>query len=84
MTGPDPKKPPPGFIDIAEDLLHDIEKHDAEVCPGEETIEDRALASRMRKQGCSEEEIFARFGYSPTPIPPRVRPKAPRFESDTD
>lgn len=81
MNGSEPKKP--GYIDIAEDLLHEIEKQDAERRPGEETIEDRALASRMRKKGCSEEEVVARFGYSPTPIPPRVRPKAPRFESDT-
>jgi hypothetical protein len=64
------------YIDISADLLHDIERKDADVRTGTETMEVRAIATMLRRNGYSEPEIVAKFGYSPEPLPPRVRRNA--------
>jgi hypothetical protein len=38
------------YIDISEDLLHDLEEHDRRGQPGDEIIQDRAIASRIRQE----------------------------------
>jgi hypothetical protein len=64
------------YVDISTDLLHDLEERDARRRPDEESIEIRAIAGMLRKEGWTEDRIVERFGYSPTPIPPRVRKEA--------
>jgi hypothetical protein len=46
------------YIDISEDLLHDFEKHDRRRQPGDEIIEDWAIASRMRQEAPRFESDF--------------------------
>ncbi|UEM20860.1 hypothetical protein JL100_027960 [Skermanella mucosa] len=69
-------------IDISEDLLHDFEEHDCRKQPGDQIIEDWALADLVRQRGCAEKEIIEMFEYSPTRIPPWKRPEVPLCESD--
>lgn len=64
-------------------MLSYIEERDTLIGPVEEPIDDRAVASRMRKRGHTEAEIVELLGYSPSPILPRIRPAPPRGRCDT-
>ena len=57
-----------GYVDISTDLLRDIEVQDAQPLD-QDNAEDRAIAGMLRRTGHTEEQIVARFGYSPTPFP---------------
>lgn len=49
----------------AEDLLHDIERHDAERTRVGWSRSDRGSAAVMRRIGLSDDEIVERLGYNP-------------------
>ncbi|WP_158933221.1 hypothetical protein [Acidisphaera sp. S103] len=52
------------MIDGAEDLLHDIERHDTRRKRVGWTRSDRGSAAVMRRIGLSDEEIVERLGYN--------------------
>jgi hypothetical protein len=53
--------------DAAEEVVQDFVKWDRNR-PIRDSIEDRTGAELMRREGCSDQEIIARYGYVPTPI----------------
>ncbi len=53
------------MIDGAEDLLHDIMRHDAERARAGRSRSDRGSAAVMRRIGLSDDEIVERLGYNP-------------------
>ena len=58
----------PRMIDIAEDLMHDIERADADLTPSRVETRNRITASTMRRCGFSDEEIVEKLGYMPEPF----------------
>jgi len=52
-------------VDGAQDLLHDIMRHDAERMRLGRSQSDRSTAAVMRRIGLSDDEIVARLGYNP-------------------
>jgi hypothetical protein len=56
------------MVDIAVDLLHDIEEVDASRDPRLIARRNRVTASVMRDIGFSNEEIVDKLGYLPEPF----------------
>lgn len=57
---------PTGFIDIADDLLLEVERVNARIKGQRDNFRDRAVADTMRELGMSEQAILEHFGYNPT------------------
>ena len=62
------------MVDVAHDLMHDIERVDAEQGPEAKARRERMQAAVMLQVGFSEDEVVAKLGYLPEPFPARVRP----------
>ncbi len=54
-----------GLVDGAEDVLHDIRRHDAERQRVGHSRSDRGTAAVMHRVGLSDAEIVERLGYNP-------------------
>lgn len=56
-------------LDVSEDLLHDIERADANLTPTRVESRNRVTAAVMREVGFSDDEIFQKLGCLPLPFP---------------
>lgn len=56
------------MLDVAEDILHDVEAADADLTPSRVARRNRVTAAVMRDLGFSDDEIIQKLGSLPEPF----------------